>query len=162
MHAMFMSAGDSRRDPARLCRAVGVLVAATLLLLLTGPVGVAFAQQAPTGVKVEQGQGFATVSWNAVAGATEYRIERQLLAGTEPAGEPVLVGRWLPDRYLGAPPTVNYTGELNFADSGFDLGERYRWRVSAVVGETVGAASEPVDGLTREPDGRRSSAPASS
>ena len=148
MGSMLMTAGRSRRTSAR---AVGVLAATTLLL--AGPVGTASAQQAPAGVKVVQGQGFATVSWDAVPGATEYRIERTLLNGTEPAGEPVLVGRWLPDRYLGAPPTVNYTGELNFADSGFDLGKRYRWRVSAVAGETAGPLSDPVDGQTREPDG---------
>ncbi|MBE2315059.1 hypothetical protein DVA67_003670 [Solirubrobacter sp. CPCC 204708] len=136
--------------PARPRRAAGVLLAATTFALSAAP---AFAQQAPTGVQVKQGQGFATVSWNAVEGATEYRIERTPLQGEEPAGEPVLVGRWLPDRYLGAPPTVNYTRELTFADSGFTLGQRYRWRVSAVVGETVGAPSAPVDGQTREPDG---------
>ena len=153
MDVMLSAAMNSRRDRARLYRAAGVLVATTMVLLLTASVRPAFAQQAPTGVEVEQGQGFATVSWNAVAGATEYRIERTLLQGTEPAGEPVLVGRWLPDRYLGAPPTVNYTGELNFADSGFLVGERYRWRVRAVVGQTEGALSAPVDGLTREPEG---------
>jgi hypothetical protein len=48
---------------------------------------------------------------------------------------------------------VNYTGELTFADSGFLLGERYRWRVRAVVNGTAGALSDPVDGETQTPTG---------
>ena len=138
-----------RRSATRLWLAA----AALFLLLLAAPVSPATAQQAPTGVEVEQGQGFATVSWDAVPGATEYRIERTPLTGGQPSGPAVLVGRWLPDRYLGSPPTVNYTGELNFADSGFVLGGSYRWQVSAVVGGTAGALSAPVDGQTQAPTG---------
>jgi hypothetical protein len=148
-----MMATKHRRDSTRLWLAACVLVASTLFFLLAAPVHPAAAQQAPTGVQVEQGQGFATVSWDEVDGATEYRIERTLLDGDQPAGPPVIVARWLPDRYLGSPPQVNYTGELTFADSGFVLGERYRWRVQAVVNGMAGAFSEPVAGETQEPTG---------
>jgi hypothetical protein len=147
---MMVTATKYRRGPLRPWLAAGMLLA---FFFLIAPVRPAAAQEAPTGVQVEQGQGFATVSWDAVAGASEYQIERTLLEGDQPAGPPVLVARWLPDRYLGAPPTVNYTGELNFADSGFILGERYRWRVRAVVNGTAGALSDPVDGDTQPPTG---------
>jgi Zinc carboxypeptidase len=147
-----MAAGD-RGDRRRLWPAAAVLVASTFLFLLAAPVRPAAAQEAPTGVEVEQGQGFATVSWDAVEGAGEYQIERTPLGGDQPTGPAVLVGRWLPDRYLGAPPDVNYTRELTFADSGFVLGERYRWRVRAVVNGTAGDWSEQVNGDTRLPTG---------
>ena len=101
-------------------------------------VGAAFGFAAPAmaqgpAVTVEQGYGFATVSWSAVAGATEYEIERAPASGAEPG---VVVGRWLPTRYR--------TGELTFADSGFGLGESYRWRVRAVVDGVAGDWSAPV------------------
>ena len=88
--------------------------------------------QAPA-ITVEQGYGFATVSWSEVAGATEYEIERAPAASSEPG---VVVGRWLPTRYR--------TGELTFADSGFVLGEAYRWRVRALAGGAAGDWSAPV------------------
>ena len=100
--------------------------------------------QAPA-VTVEQGYGFATVSWSEVAGATEYEIERAPASGAE-AG--LVVGRWLPTRYR--------TGELTFADSGFVLGESYRWRVRALVGGVAADWSAPVTQDTLDqigPDG---------
>ena len=95
---------------------------------------------------VEQGYGFATVLWGAVAGAAEYEIERTPLAGGEPSGPALIIGRWLPTRYSaqGRPG-----GERTFADSGFVLGERYRWRVRALVAGRPGDWSAPVDGTTR-------------
>ncbi len=97
------------------------------------------AAQAPTGVAVEPGYGYATVTWSAVPGATEYEIERAPAAGAEPG---VVVGRWLPTRYR--------TGELTFADSGFVLGEPYRWRVRAVAGGVPGEWSAAVAADTPE------------
>lgn len=93
------------------------------------------------GVSVEQDYGFATVRWDEVSGATEYQIERTPLNGSTPSGPAQVVGRWLPGRYAG--------DELTFADSGFTLGQRYRWRVRAVAGGLTGEWSQPVDADTQ-------------
>ena len=90
---------------------------------------------APANVQVEQGYGFATVSWGAVANAAEYEIERTPLTGSTPSGPALVVGRWLPTRY-SAQGRVG--GERTFADSGFVLGQRYRWRVRAVISDDAG------------------------
>jgi hypothetical protein len=122
-------------------------IAALATLLLPLAVTAPAHGQAPTGVDLEQGYGFATVSWDAVAGASEYEIERTLLDGGVPAEPGLIVGRWLPNRY-SAQGRVG--GETTFADSGFVLGERYQWRVRAVVGGTPGDWSAPVANTTRE------------
>ena len=79
--------------------------------------------QAPAAIAVEQGYGFATVSWSAVAGATQYEIERTPLAGGQPSGPALVVGRWTADRYSAQ---GRAGGERTFADSGFVLGGQYR------------------------------------
>lgn len=127
---------------------IGVLLA-PLLVATARP---AAAQVAPA-VAVEQGHGFATVSWTEVAGAERYEIERTPLEDDEPAGPGQVVGVWFPDRYLGPPPSRTPSGDLTFADAGFALGERYRWRVRAVVDDEPGPWSEPVDADTLEPVG---------
>lgn len=114
-----------------------VLLASALLLALLPAPG-ARAQAAPPSIAVEQGHGFATVSWDAVDGADAYEIERTPVDGDEPSAPGEVVGVWTADRYP-------YTGgQLTFADSGFALGERYRWRVRAVVDDTPGEWSAPV------------------
>ena len=52
-----------------------------------------------TGVAVEQADGFATLSWDSVAGATDYQIERTSVdADNVPTGPAVIVGVWRPNR----------------------------------------------------------------
>lgn len=78
-----------------------------------------------TGVTVEQHHGFATVSWEPVAGAEEYQIERTLVDDNdEPAGNPVITGIWRPNRQVDQDSPA-------FADANFDPGDRFRWRVRA-------------------------------
>src|SRR5699024_5153357 len=90
------------------------------------------AEEHPTGLDVEQHQGFVTVSWNGVGGASEYHIERTVLDGDAAVGEPEVVGVWTPDR-----GGAGEAGPLTFADSGFVLGERYQWRVRPVFDTRV-------------------------
>jgi hypothetical protein len=94
--------------------------------------------QAPS-ISVEQGYGFATVKWSEVPGATEYEIERAPAGSADPG---VVVGRWLPTRYR--------TGELTFADSGFVLGESYRWRVRALMDTMPGEWSAAAEQDTQD------------
>lgn len=148
------SAVATRRDltnpRAWFALAAVVAVMSSLLVATARP---AAAQAAPAAVTVEQGQGFATVSWSEVAGADEYQIERTPMDGDEPAGPGEVVGVWFPDRHLSPPPSREPSGDLTFADAGFTLGERYRWRVRAVVDGSEGEWSEPVDADTLEPVG---------
>ena len=60
---------------------------------------------APPGVTVEQGYGFATVAWGAVAGATEYEIERTALAGRRASGPALTVGPLAADAVQRAGPS---------------------------------------------------------
>jgi hypothetical protein len=96
-----------------------------------------------TGVAVEQGDGFATLSWDPVAGATDYQIERTPVNdANEPTGSARIVGLWQPTR------TVTPDAPT-FADAGFVLGERFQWRVRARIGTAEQPFSAPVFGTTR-------------
>ena len=116
------------------------LIASSLLT------GTALAQ-AVTGVTVEQADGFATLGWDPVAGATDYQIERTPVdADDVPTGPAVIVGVWRPNR------TVT-PDSPRFADAGFNPGDRFRWRVRARTGTTEHPFSEPVFGTTLPPWG---------
>ncbi len=105
----------------------------------------AAAQEQVTGVEVRQGDGFATVSWQPVAGATdatEYDIERTPVdTANAPTGPAAVVGVYRANR------TVDQN-DPTFADAGFNPGERFQWRVR-VRGTTPGEYSDPVFGTTR-------------
>jgi hypothetical protein len=100
---------------------------------------VAHAQQV-TGLEVRQDDGFATLSWDPVPGATDYQIERT------PAGAPletgVVVGIWRPNRQINQDRPA-------FADAGFNPGDSFQWRVRARLGTTPQTYSDPVSGATR-------------
>jgi len=117
-------------------RFAAVLAAAGIALLLPAA---AHAQQV-TGLEVRQDDGFATLSWDPVAGATDYQIERTL-AGA-PLGTGVVVGVWRPNRQMNQ-------DEPAFADAGFNPGNSFQWRVRARFGTAPQPYSEPVTGTTR-------------
>jgi hypothetical protein len=96
-----------------------------------------------TGLAAVQDEGFVTLSWNPTVGATDYQIERTPVNDANQAtGAATIVGLWQPTR------TVR-PDEPTFADSGFVLGERFRWRVRARSGTTEHPYSEPVFGTTQ-------------
>jgi hypothetical protein len=112
--------------------AFGVALFGAVLLLL--PAG-AQAQGQVTGLDVRQADGYATLSWGTVAGATDYQIERTPVgADGAPTGPATIVGVWLPNR------TVT-PDSPRFADAGFDPGERFQWRVRPRSGTTEGPFS---------------------
>jgi len=111
------------------------VAAACIALLLPAA---AHAQQV-TGLEVRQGDGFATLTWQPVAGATDYQIERTP-AGA-PLGTGVVVGVWRPNRQVNP-------NQPAFADAGFNPGDSFQWRVRARIGATPQAYSEPVSGAT--------------
>jgi Zinc carboxypeptidase len=81
--------------------------------------------QEVTGLDVRQGDGFATLSWAPVAGATEYEIDRTPVGADDVAtGPAAIVGVWRPNR------TVTPEAPA-FADAGFNPGDRFQWRVRA-------------------------------
>src|SRR5688500_8305420 len=96
--------------------------------------------QQVTGLEVRQDDGFATLTWDPVPGATDYQIERTP-AGT-PLGSGVIVGVWRPNRQVNQQ-------EPAFADAGFNPGDAFQWRVRARFGTTPQPYSEPVSGTTR-------------
>ncbi|MDA0168920.1 M14 family zinc carboxypeptidase [Solirubrobacter taibaiensis] len=97
-----------------------------------------------TGLTVTQDVGFSTLKWNPVAGATDYQIERAP-AGTPETTAGTVVGVWQPQRTVTPDKPA-------FADSGFKLGDSFRWRVRARFGTGTGAVlkpySTPVSGAT--------------
>ncbi|SCF24181.1 Zinc carboxypeptidase [Micromonospora viridifaciens] len=132
-----------------------VLLAATLAATvapapaLAQPAGVA-AQAEPNQVQnltVVQGDGYATLAWTPVDGATDYQIERTPIAADGSAtGPAVITGVWRPNRQINnESPT--------FADAGYNPGARFQWRVRARFGTTVQPYSEPVSGTTLAPWG---------
>ncbi|MEU2615454.1 M14 family zinc carboxypeptidase [Micromonospora sp. NPDC007271] len=132
-----------------------VLLAATLATTfapapaLADPAGVT-AQAEPNQVKnltVVQGDGYATLAWTPVEGATDYQIERTPVAADGSAtGPAVITGVWRPNRQINnESPT--------FADAGFNPGTQFQWRVRARFGTTAQPYSEPVSGTTSAPWG---------
>src|SRR6266545_562061 len=75
-----------------------------------------------TGLTAVQHDGFTTLAWDPISGATEYAITRTPVddAGM-PTGVAQVVGVWQAQR------TVT-PGSPTFADSGYVLGGRYEWR----------------------------------
>jgi hypothetical protein len=113
------------------------------------PAGPAAAQEQNqvTGLAVAQRDGYAALTWNPVAGAADYQIERTPVdAAGAPTGPAAIVGVWRPNR------TVQQN-EPAFADAGFNPGDRFQWRVRARMGTTEQPYSAPVTGTTLAPFG---------
>ena len=131
-----------RGGPARAV----LIVLAALPALVVSVLPASSQAQVPgevTGLAVVQGDGFATLSWSPVAGATDYQIERTPVnEANEPTGPARIVGLWQPTR------TVTPDAPT-FADAGFVLGERFQWRVRARMGSTELPFSAPVFDTTR-------------
>ncbi|MER7459118.1 M14 family zinc carboxypeptidase [Micromonospora sp. NPDC126480] len=128
---------------------LSVLLAASLAVV-TGPLPAQAVQDEPNqvrGLTVEQRDGFATLAWTPVEGATDYQIERTPVADDGTAtGPAVITGVWRPNRQVNnSSPT--------FADAGFNPGARFQWRVRARLGTDPQPYSEPVAGKTNDPWG---------
>jgi hypothetical protein len=119
-----------------------VMVSTLVASLLSANRVVAQEPTQVTGVAVAQQDGYSTVSWTHVAGATDYQIERTAVNDVnEPTGAAVIVGVWRPDRQVNQDfPT--------FADAGFLPGDRFGWRVRARIGTEPQPYSEAVFGTT--------------
>jgi zinc carboxypeptidase len=133
-----------RRLRSAISRVAVVAIATASSLWLVQP-GAAAAQEPNqvTDLAAVQDEGFVTLRWGPVEGATDYQIERTPVNDAdEPTGAATVVGLWQPTRtVMPDAPT--------FADSGFVLGERFRWRVRARFGTTEQPYSEPVLGTTQ-------------
>ncbi|MEV6812034.1 M14 family zinc carboxypeptidase [Micromonospora sp. NPDC051296] len=94
-------------------------------------------------VTVVQGDGYATLAWTHVDGATDYQIERTPIAEDGTAtGTAVIVGVWRPNRQIN-------NDKPTFADAGFAPGNRFQWRVRARFGTTAQPYSTAVSGATK-------------
>ena len=121
---------------------------AALVVLVVSQLAVASAQAAEpnqvVGLTATQGEGFATLAWEPVAGATDYQIERTPVdAANVPTGA---AGR---SSVSGSRSGTITPASPKFAEAGFALGGRYQWRVRARFGTTAQPYSEPVFGTTR-------------
>ncbi len=116
-------------------RFAAVFAAASMVVLLPAA---AHAQQV-TGLEVRQDDGFATLSWDPVEGATDYQIERTLAGAPATA---VVVGVWRPNRQINQDSPA-------FADAGFNPGDSFQWRVRARFGTVPQPYSAPVTGTTQ-------------
>ncbi|HEX5541854.1 MAG TPA: M14 family zinc carboxypeptidase [Micromonospora sp.] len=94
------------------------------------------------GLTVRQADGYATLAWTPVDGATDYQIERTPVDGNNAAtGSSVIVGVWRPGRQINQESPT-------FADAGFNPGDRFQWRVRARFGTTDQPYSTSVFGTT--------------
>ena len=98
-----------------------------------------------SGLAVKAHDGYATLTWKPVAGATEYQIERRPLddSGVTSAAA-TISGVWRPNRQIRQQSP-------SFADAGFVPGRRYEWRVRATIGGVPHAFSAPVTALAKAP-----------
>ncbi len=120
--------------------AIAVVVTAVSQLAIAGA-GAAEPNQVEN-LAVTQAEGYATLAWTPVPGATDYQIERAPVSATGVVGTAVVVGLWQGQRTIRP-------SEPRFADAGFALGGTYRWRVRARFGTTAQPYSEPVVATTR-------------
>ncbi len=134
-----------RRSRSRGRRIVAALAASVVgaLAVSAGAPAQALPNQV-TGLTVTQNEGFATLAWTSVAGATDYQIERATVdPATGVVGPGTIVGVWQPQRSI----TPQFP---KFAEAGFALGGRYQWRVRARFGTTSPQPySDPVVDTTR-------------
>ncbi|MEE6260724.1 M14 family zinc carboxypeptidase [Plantactinospora sonchi] len=133
---------------ALLAATLGTVTAPSTALGQPAPTTVVAAEpNQVTGLTVSQADGFATLAWTPVDGATDYQVERTPVdAGDVATGPSVVVGVWRPNRQINnESPT--------FADAGFNPGDRFQWRVRARFGTTEQPYSAPVAGTTKQPWG---------
>ncbi|MEU7975302.1 M14 family zinc carboxypeptidase [Micromonospora sp. NPDC049089] len=128
--------------------AVSTLIALTLTTAATP----ANAQTAAppgqvTALTAHQADGYTTLAWQPVDGATDYQIERTPVdADNTPTGEPTIVGIWRPNRQINQQAPT-------FADAGYNPGDSFQWRVRARTGTTEQRYSDPVTATTTAPWG---------
>ncbi|MFC0506140.1 M14 family zinc carboxypeptidase [Micromonospora costi] len=129
--------------------ALSTLLAASLTTLAT-PASAQEAAAEPnqvTNLTVRQADGYATLAWQPVDGATDYQIERTPVdANGTPTGAATIVGIWRPNRQINQESPT-------FADAGFNPGDRFQWRVRARFDTTEQPYSTPVTGTTTAPWG---------
>jgi hypothetical protein len=130
--------------------ALGATVLAVCMSIATS--GSASAQTAADllqveGLRVTTDDGFATLAWTPVDGATDYQIERTPVDGTDTAtGPAVITGLWRPNRQV-------HQERPTFADAGFNPGDRFGWRVRARIGTVELPFSAAVFATTPPPWG---------
>src|SRR3954451_3882548 len=118
-------------------------IAAAIAVALFACPALASAQEPDqvTGLAATQDVGFTTLKWNPVAGATDYQIERAPAdAADDVAG--TIVGVWQPQRTITPQKPA-------FAESGYVLGNSYRWRVRARFGTGATAVLKPYSAPVR-------------
>jgi len=127
-------------------RSLRIVVMAAVAAVAATQIG-ALQDTKVTGLAVNPRDGYATITWKPVTGATEYHIERTPL---DDAGKPTADGAisavWRPNRQIRQQSP-------SFADAGFVPGRRYQWRVRAMMGTTAQEFSAPVAAMTRAPFG---------
>jgi hypothetical protein len=117
-------------------------VGLSVAVVLAGQPALAAEPTQVQGLNVVQSDGFATLSWLPVDGATDYQIERTPVDAADiPTGASVITGVWRPNRQV-------HNESPTFADAGFNPGDRFRWRVRARFADSVQPFSDPVSGAT--------------
>lgn len=139
-------AGTTAREqelPGCTCaRMLRIAIAVAVVLVSQLQVGTALAANPVTDVTVTQSEGYATLAWTPVAGASDYQVERTVVNADGSLGTATIVGVWQAQRTI----TPAFP---KFADAGFALGGTYQWRVRARFGATPQDYSAPVAQTTR-------------
>ena len=136
----------TRRPQSRVLLAASIGLVLVVSLISTGTAR-AQEQGQVNALTVRQADGFATLAWQPVDGATDYQIERTPVdADNNPTGAPTIVGIWRPNRQINQETPT-------FADAGFNPGDTFQWRVRARIGTTEQPYSDPVTATTTAPWG---------
>jgi len=131
----------------KLVRIVMVVAVAVATAIGGSTVALAAEPGQVQGLTVTASDGFATLAWQPVNGATDYQIERTPVdANGTATGSSVITGLWRPNRQVHRElPT--------FADAGFNPGSRFRWRVRARISSAAQPFSTPIVAATPPPWG---------
>ena len=119
-----------------------IAIAVAVVLVSQLQEGTALAANPVTDLTVTQNEGYATLAWTPVAGASDYQVERTVVNADGSLGTATITGVWQAQRTI----TPAFP---RFADAGFALGGTYQWRVRARFGTTPQDFSAPVVQTTR-------------
>ena len=112
-------AGTTARErelPGFTCaRMLRIAIAVAVVLVSQLQVGTALAANPVTDLTVTQSEGYATLAWTPVAGASDYQVERTVVNADGSLGTATIVGVWQAQRTI----TPAFP---KFADAGFALG----------------------------------------
>ena len=136
------TAREQERQRLTCARMLRIAIAVAVVFVSQVQVGTALAANPVTDLTVAQNDGYATLAWTPVSGASDYQVERTIVNADGSLGTATIVGVWQAQRTITP-------GVPEVRRRGLRPGRAYQWRVRARFGTTAQDYSAPVVQATR-------------